>query len=182
VPTLPHRFALSFRLSALNRISPTEARRFVFGAWLVGEARFGFYPMFKSELFWKLARFAAVGLTVMAVFMGLNWVLGHWLGEQVAFLVAYPPSVGLHFALNKWWTFSDRSAATRRQVGEYLAMVAVTFVIQWSVFTALQYWTMLPGWIAAGVANLAQMAVSFGLMQVRIFAKRAGAVTVGVEK
>jgi hypothetical protein len=29
---------------------------------------------------------------------------------------------------------------------------------------------------------LAQMAVSFGLMQVRIFAKRAGAVTVGVEK
>lgn len=138
--------------------------------------------MVNSELFWKLARFAAVGLTVMAVFMGLNWVLGHWLGEQAAFLVAYPPSVGLHFVLNKWWTFSDRSAATTRQVGEYLLMVAVTFVIQWSVFTALRHWTTLPGWIAAGVANLAQMAVSFGLMQVRIFAKRAGSTSVGVEK
>ena len=126
--------------------------------------------MLKPDLILKLLRFAAVGLAVMGVFMGLNWFLGHWLGEQAAFLCAYPPSVGLHFALNKRWTFGDRRAASTRQVGEYLLMVAVTFAIQWSVFTALRAWTALPGWLAAGAANVAQMAVSFGMMQVRIFA------------
>eukprot|EP01034_Spumella_vulgaris_P011336 gene11336-14418_t len=102
--------------------------------------------------------------------MGLNWVLGHWLSEQVAFLCAYPPAVGLHFLLNKRWTFEDKRAASAKQVGEYLVMVVVTFVIQWGVFTALRTWTIWPGWLAAGAANVAQMAVSFLMMQVRVFA------------
>jgi len=126
--------------------------------------------MVKPELFWKLARFGAVGIGVMFVFMALNWVLGRWLSEQVAFLCAYPPSVALHFLLNKRWTFDDKRAASAKQVGEYLAMVVVTFVIQWSVFTALRTWTTWPGWLAAGAANVAQMAVSFLMMQVRVFA------------
>jgi putative flippase GtrA len=126
--------------------------------------------MLKPELIWKLARFGAVGIGVMFVFMGLNWVLGHWLSEQVAFLCAYPPAVALHFLLNKRWTFADQRAASARQVGEYLVMVVVTFVIQWGVFTALRTLTTWPGWLAAGAANVAQMAVSFLMMQVRVFA------------
>ncbi len=133
--------------------------------------------MVTPELFWKLARFGAVGIGVMFVFMGLNWVLGHWLTEQVAFLCAYPPAVGLHFLLNKRWTFDDQRAASARQMAEYAAMVAVTFVIQWGVFTALRTWTTWPGWLAAGAANVAQMAVSFLMMQVRVFAAARGPAT-----
>jgi putative flippase GtrA len=129
-----------------------------------------FSSMLKSDLILKLLRFAAVGLAVMGVFMGLNWFLGHWLGEQVAFLCAYPPAVALHFFLNKRWTFADQRAASARQVGEYAVMVGVTFVIQWGVFTTLRTWTTWPGWLAAGAANVAQMAVSFLMMQVRVFA------------
>lgn len=128
--------------------------------------------MLRPELVFKLLRFAAVGLAVMVFFMGLNWLFGRVVSEQAAFLCAYPPSVALHFCLNKWWTFDDRRAATKGQVGEYLGMVAVTFLIQLGVFTALRRWTSLPGWLAAGVANVAQMAVSFGLMQVRIFSAK----------
>jgi len=126
--------------------------------------------MVKPEIFWKLARFGAVGMAVMVVFMALNWALGHALSEQIAFLCAYPPSVALHFFLNKRWTFADKRTASARQLGEYLVMVFVTFLIQWSVFTALRTWSTWPGWLAAGAANVAQMTVSFAMMQVRVFA------------
>lgn len=131
---------------------------------------FLFPLMVKPEFFWKLARFGAVGIGVMVVFMTLNGVLGFWLSEQAAFLCAYPPAVVLHFFLNKRWTFADRRPASPRQVGEYAVMVGVTFVIQWGVFTALRTWTTWPGWLAAGAANMAQMAMSFLMMQVRVFA------------
>ena len=132
--------------------------------------------MVKPEIFWKLARFGAVGIGVMVVFMALNGVLGFWLREQVAFLCAYPPAVALHFFLNKRWTFADQRTASARQVSEYAVMVGVTFVIQWGVFTALRAWTTWPGWLAAGAANVAQMAVSFLMMQVRVFAAGRGGV------
>jgi putative flippase GtrA len=127
--------------------------------------------MLKPELISKVLRFAVVGCVVMGVFMGLNWLLGHWCGRQVSFLIAYPPALALHFSLNKWWTFGCQRTDSR-QVGEYLLMVAVTFAIQWAVFTALSAWTPLPGWLAAGAANAAQMAVTFAVMQRRIFAER----------
>jgi hypothetical protein len=57
-------------------------------------------------------------------------------------------------------------------VGEYLAMVAVAFVIQWGVFKALSVWTAWPGWLEAGLANAAQMALTFIVMQRRIFGTR----------
>lgn len=117
-----------------------------------------------------MLRFAVVGLVVMLVFMGLNWLLGHGLGKQAAFLLSYPPALGLHFCLNRRWTFGCRRPDLHRQVRDYLAMVVATFLIQWAVFSALEAWTPLPGWIAAGVANAAQIAVTFVVMQRRVFA------------
>jgi putative flippase GtrA len=127
--------------------------------------------MLKPELAAKIARFAAVGCVVMAVFMGLNWLLGMKLGRLAAFLIAYPPALALHFCLNKWWTFGCQRTDNRRQVGEYLLMAAGTFFLQLAVFRALSAWTPFPGWLAAGAANAAQMAVTFLVMQRRIFAE-----------
>jgi putative flippase GtrA len=131
--------------------------------------------MFKPELIRRVVRFGAVGGLVMLVFMGLNWLLEPRLGRDGAFLVAYPPAVLLHFCLNKWWTFGCARSDSGRQVGEYLLMVLVTFVIQAVVFKALTHFTPLPSWLAAGAANLAQMAVTFLVMQNRIFAPAADA-------
>jgi putative flippase GtrA len=48
-------------------------------------------------------------------------------------------------------------------------MVGVTFLVQAAVFEALTRLTALPGWAAAGLANAAQMIITFVAMQYRIF-------------
>jgi putative flippase GtrA len=118
----------------------------------------------------RLVRFALVGLTVMVFFMGLNWLFGRWFSETVAFLLAYPPALLLHYLLNKWWTFGCERTDTARQVVEYLGMVAVTFVVQYFFFWLAHQRFGWPGWFSAGFANAAQMALSFVIMQRRVFA------------
>lgn len=126
--------------------------------------------MIRKEHVWQVFRFVVVGGTVMVFNVSLIWLLGHWLGRQASFLLAYPPTLAMHFSLNKWWTFGCRRTDTARQVTEYLIMVAVTFVIQWAVYTALCALTSLPGWMCAGAAIAAQMAVTFVMMRQRVFA------------
>lgn len=129
----------------------------------------------KPELIRRLVRFALVGGTVMVFFMGLNWLIGRWTGPTAAFLLAYPPALALHYTLNKWWTFGCERTDTARQVGEYLVMVVVTFVVQYAFFWLAHDWIGLPGWVAAGIGNAGQMALSFVIMQRRVFAgARAG--------
>ncbi|HVW21306.1 MAG TPA: GtrA family protein [Opitutaceae bacterium] len=126
----------------------------------------------QPETLSRLVRFGIVGALVMATFMGLNWLFGRRLRKQASFLLAYPPALALHFFLNKRWTFGDAGAADSRQVGEYLTMVAATFAVQWAVFSALAAWTRLPGWLAAGIANAAQVAITYFVMQHLVFAAR----------
>lgn len=125
--------------------------------------------MFKPELVRRVIRFGLVGVVVMLVFTALNWLLAPRLGEDPAFLAAYVPAVALHFCLNKWWTFGCTRNDTGRQVGAYLVMVGVTFLIQAAVFKLLTHFTPMPSWLAAGTANVAQMFVTFLVMQRRVF-------------
>lgn len=125
----------------------------------------------KPELVRRLARFAVVGAIVMLFFTGLNWLLGRWMGATAAFLLAYPPAVTLHFLLSKWWTFGCERTDVSRQVSEYLAMVAITFVVQYAFFWLANSVLGLPGWLSAGIANAAQMVLTFVIMQRKIFAR-----------
>jgi len=117
----------------------------------------------------KLTRYAVVGLLVLGVFTGLNWLIGQRLGKDASFLLAYPPALALHFWLNKKWTFGCERTDHARQASEYAVMVLVTFLIQAAVFKLLTAFTALPGWAAAAAASAAQMAVTFLAMQLRIF-------------
>lgn len=132
--------------------------------------------MFKQELVRRVARFAVVGGAVTLVFMGLNWLFGHRLTADFAYLAAYPLAVGLHFCLSKWWTFGDRNAVRKRQVSEYLGMMLIAFLVQTAVFKLLTHFTSLAPWIASGVATIAQMAFSFLVMHRRIFAPSTSTV------
>lgn len=125
--------------------------------------------MLSRESVLRFVRFGAVGVTVMGFFMALNAVLGRFWGPQAAFFAAYPPALLLHYLLNKHWTFRDATATDGRKVADYLHTVVVTFLIQWPVFTVALHGLGLPSWLAAGGANLAQMAASFLLMQLRVF-------------
>lgn len=129
--------------------------------------------MVRRVLRFSIVRFGIVGLVVMLSFMGFNWLFARWLTADWAFLAAYPLSVTLHFCLNKWWTFGCARKDSGRQVGEYLLMVGITFLVQAAVFKAVTHFTPLAPWIAAGVANVAQMVITFLAMQRRIFAPLA---------
>lgn len=123
-----------------------------------------------KELVWQLFRFAVVGGTVTGVFMGLNHLLNRWFSKNVAFLVAYPPAVALHFCLNKWWTFKDAAKPSVGETSQYLIMTGVAFVIQWSVFQLLIKKTRTKPWLASGIATVAQMALAFVAMRLWVFA------------
>lgn len=124
----------------------------------------------KPELIQRLFRFAAVGAIVMVFFMGMNWLLGLAVSPTLAFLIAYPPALALHYGLNKWWTFGCERTDTARQVTEYLVMVAITFVVQYAFFWLMNHRLGLAGWLSAGIANAAQMALTYGFMTFRVFA------------
>jgi putative flippase GtrA len=129
--------------------------------------------MFKQEFILRVLRFGIVGALVTGVFMALNWLFAPHLGPDLGYLAAYPLAVGLHFCLNKWWTFGDRGAVKPRQVSEYLVMMAVAFLIQTAVFKALIHFTATPSWLASGIATVAQMVLAFLFMQRRVFAPAA---------
>lgn len=123
------------------------------------------------ETSFRLMRFACVGGAVTVFFMAFNALLarGFGLGADSAFLASYPPALALHFTLNKIWTFGDRRATSARHLGEYLFSVVVTFLIQWPAFIALHGMFKLPGWIAAGGANVVQMTASYLFLRHRVF-------------
>jgi putative flippase GtrA len=121
----------------------------------------------------RLVRFAAVGGTVTVIFMGLNALFSRTFGlsPSTAFLAAYPPALFVHYTLNKLWTFGDSRKTSGRHVAEYLTAVAITFAIQWPCFQLLHTYLHLRGWIAAGGANVLQMAASYALLKWRVFKK-----------
>jgi len=126
--------------------------------------------MFKQELVLQVARFALVGGTVTATFMGLNKLLGPRLGKNGAFLAAYPPAVALHFCLNKWWTFGGQGGTSAQETSHYLELMVVAFVLQWGVFQLLTRFTRMRPWLASGAATAAQMVIAFLVMRTWIFA------------
>jgi putative flippase GtrA len=125
--------------------------------------------MVGPEKLWRLARFAVVGVVVLIAFTGMNWLWGLRFGKDLSFILSYPPAIGLHYGLNKHWTFGDKRGHSKRQVSEYLVVVLVTFLIQAAIFGLLTRFTTLPGWAAACAASGAQMIISFAAMQYRIF-------------
>jgi putative flippase GtrA len=125
--------------------------------------------MFKQELMSRLWRFGAVGGLVMLVFTGLNALIGLRMGRQAAFFLAYPPAVALHFWLSKKWTFQCTRTDFGRQFREYGLMVGMAFLVQWTIFSLLVSKADLPGWLAASLANVAQWAITFSMMHLRIF-------------
>lgn len=119
----------------------------------------------------KVVRFGIVGAIVTLFFMGLNWWFAPRLGADLGYLAAYPLAVGLHYCLNKFWTFRAPGPVRSRQVSEYVLMMVVAFLLQTAVFKALTHFTAMKPWFASGIAAVAQMGFSFLMMSRRIFAE-----------
>ena len=96
-----------------------------------------FFDVRGSARFWK---FALVGLSGMAVFLPLLWVLTTFVGlaPLVAFVPAFLLSVAWNTTLNRVWTFADQR---RRAAGEgpwrYLRGTALSGLIMFFTFMLL---------------------------------------------
>ena len=131
--------------------------------------------MLKQELIMKLARFGVTGGLSAVTLIGLTQLFANFYGKQIGFLLAYPFALLIHFALNKWWTFGSRERVTGRQVRDYALLSVATFLLQWSVFTAVVTWTKAPLKVATLCSIASQLALSFIIMERRVFATRAAA-------
>ncbi len=93
------------------------------------------------------------------------------LGDNLAFLVAYFPSIALHFFLNKAWTFGCERRDLHRQTAQYALVVAVNFAINWSLYnSALHFVTDSP--VLANILALPPtMVIGYLLFSRHVFAK-----------
>ncbi|HXA28025.1 MAG TPA: glycosyltransferase family 2 protein [Candidatus Angelobacter sp.] len=109
---------------------------------------------------WK---FALVGLSGMAVFLPLLWLLTVYAGIRplVAFVPAFVLSVAWNTTLNRMWTFADRR---RRAAGEgpwrYLRGTLLSGLLVYSTFTLL-FVRGLHEMVAAVLATLVGMVANF---------------------
>jgi dolichol-phosphate mannosyltransferase len=119
-----------------------------------------FFDVRGSARLWK---FALVGLSGMAVFLPVLWVLSTYAGLRplAAFVPAFVLSVGWNTLLNRTWTFADQR---RRAAGEgparYLRGTALSGLIVFFAFTLLTF-RGLHLMVAAVLATLLGMVANF---------------------
>jgi putative flippase GtrA len=100
----------------------------------------------RRESIQRFARFLAVGTCSAAVDFTTLHFLHTALAATEAFSLAWIAGVVTHFLLNKYWTFRCGRRDVFKQLGQYLGVVALNYVVQLIVFK-----TILGFWPAAGI-------------------------------
>lgn len=126
-----------------------------------------FFDVRGSARLWK---FALVGLSGMAVFLPLLWLLTVYAGMRplAAFVPAFVLSVAWNTTLNRVWTFADQR---RRAAGEgpwrYLRGTALSGVLVFAAFSVLTL-RGLHEMVAAVLATLVGMVANFTVNQASV--------------
>lgn len=114
-------------------------------------------------------RFCVVGGTVAAFNLGLLTLFAMHFRPNVSFLLAYLPSIALHFALNKWWTFRCERNDVHRQLAQYLLVVGLNFLINFTLYNAALQWLTTNALIANFLALPVSMATGYLLFRRHVF-------------
>jgi putative flippase GtrA len=120
----------------------------------------------------RFFRFLAVGGTAYLVQMASMKLLLARLGTNLAFTLSFMGSTSTHYLLNRFWALPSMRADTLRQLGEYLATAALSFVINFSLFRlGLDVFGLDKLWSTA-VAVPPSTLVVFLLLNYRVFRRR----------
>ena len=118
----------------------------------------------------RLGRFLVVGGTAAGVDFAVLSLLHFELVPTAAFSIAYASGVITHFLLNKYWTFRCVRTDLLRQVGEYLLVVLVNYILQLIVFrSVLSVWPAISIYIAKAAAIPAGTVPGFFLFKKHVF-------------
>lgn len=115
-------------------------------------------------------RFCVVGGTVAVFNLGLLALCARFFRPNVSFLLAYLPSILLHFGLNKWWTFRCERSDMRRQLVQYLVVVGLNFAINFTLYNVALHWLSSNALLANLLALPASMFVGYVLFSRHVFA------------
>jgi len=129
-------------------------------------------PMQRGKLHETLGgfiRFCVVGGTVAIFNLGLLAALAGFLSPNASFLIAYPPAVALHFALNKWWTFRCQRNDMPKQLAQYILVAGLNFAINLGLYNAALHWMTSSAVLANAFALPVSMTVGFLLFRHHVF-------------
>ncbi|MGH7997465.1 MAG: GtrA family protein [Opitutaceae bacterium] len=116
-------------------------------------------------------------LTVGAIAFGVNWLCFRTLKDHVrlraAFTVAYVLSVVTHYSLNRFWALRSARRDIGRQFFEYVGMVAVSYLIQWTAFRMCYYWLGLSAMWSWFFAVPPSSVLVVLVLNYRVFRRRA---------
>lgn len=127
-----------------------------------------FFDVRGSARTWK---FALVGLSGMAVFLPLLWVLSTYAGMRhlEAFVPAFVVAVAWNTTLNRVWTFADqRRRAAGEGPGRYLRGAALSGLLVFASFALLETTARLAEMPAAVLATLVGMVANFAVNQASV--------------
>jgi putative flippase GtrA len=117
----------------------------------------------------RFFRFLAVGGTAYLVQVASMKLLLDRLGTNLAFTLSFMCSTSTHYLLNRFWALPSMRADTLRQLGEYLATAAFSFVVNFSLFRlGLDVFRLDKLWSTA-VAVPPSTLVVFLLLNYRVF-------------
>ena len=117
----------------------------------------------------RFLRFLVVGGTAFLVQVASMKLLLNWLGTNPAFTFSFICSASTHYTLNRFWALPSTRGDAFRQLGEYLATVALSYVINFSLFRlCLDVFGLDKLWSTA-VAVLPSTLVVFLILNYRVF-------------
>ena len=90
------------------------------------------------ETQWRLVRFLAVGGATALVQLAVLRALKPRLGETWAFSCSWVVSTATHYLANRFWALRSARSDSVQQFGEYLVAVALSYVINLTVFKLLR--------------------------------------------
>lgn len=120
----------------------------------------------------RLTRFLVVGGTAYAVQWTTMKLFAPWMDENVAFTLSFLCSSATHYTLNRFWALPSSRQDSWRQLAEYLATVALSWVINLAVFRLCRDGLGLGKLWATAVAVPPSTVVVFLLLNFRVFRRK----------
>lgn len=119
----------------------------------------------------RLVRFLTVGGTAYIVQWTTMKLFVPWFPENVAFTLSFLCSSATHYTLNRFWALPSSRRDSWRQFVEYLGTVALSWVINITIFRLCRDVIGLGKLWATAVAVPPSTIVVFLLLNFRVFRK-----------
>lgn len=123
----------------------------------------------------RAVRFLVVGGGSAAVQFAVLALLRDAMGATAAFSISWVVSTATHYLANRFWALPSARTDARKQFGEYLVAVGLSYVINLAAFKVCTIWLGLGVMWAAFWAIPPSTVVVFLILNYRVFrgARRA---------